>query len=122
VDKVGSNPFTGPNPTDVELRDMLKSLEKKDKASKGVNFDQFLELMKAQYKKGLGTEEQLRAAFEVFDRGNKGFLVRDELRQVLQSIGDKMSNDEVDELLKMGDRNGDGKISYRDLSRLLTSK
>jgi Ca2+-binding EF-hand superfamily protein len=38
--------------------------------------------------------------FQVFDKAGNGFIGAGELRYVLTQLGEKMSDDEVDELLK----------------------
>ena len=47
----------------------------------------------------LGTEEFIRG-FQVFDREGNGFIGAGELRYVLTQLGEKMTDEEVDELLK----------------------
>ena len=45
------------------------------------------------------TEEFIRG-FQVFDKEGNGFIGAGELRYVLTQLGEKMSDEEVDELLK----------------------
>lgn len=56
--------------------------------------------------------EEIRNAFRVFDRNSDGRLNAKELRDVLQTVGDKMSEDDIDELIAAADANGDGVIDY----------
>lgn len=50
-------------------------------------------------------------AFEkVFDRDNNGFISAAELRHVMTSIGEKLTDDEVDEMIREADQDGDGRI------------
>lgn len=46
-----------------------------------------------------GAEEFIRG-FQVFDKEGNGFIGAGELRYVLTQLGEKMSDEEVDELLK----------------------
>lgn len=55
-------------------------------------------------------EAELRGAFEVFDQDKNGTISADELRKVLTSIGDDVTDADVDEMLKLADVNGDGSI------------
>jgi len=107
----------GPNPTDIELRDMLKSLNKDINAN--VSFEEFMGLMKGQFQKGLGTEEDLRDAFKTFDKDNKGFVTVNELKAILTSIGDRLTGEEVEDLMKMADLDGDGKMNYSEFAKIL---
>lgn len=47
-----------------------------------------------------GTEDEFIKGFQVFDKTGKGFIGVGELRYVLTQLGEKMTDEEVDELLK----------------------
>lgn len=49
-------------------------------------------------------------AGQVFDRDNNGFISAAELRHVMTSIGEKLTDDEVDEMIREADQDGDGRI------------
>lgn len=70
---------------------------------------EFLTMM-ARKMKDTDSEEEIREAFKVFDRDNNGFISAAELRHVMTSIGEKLTDDEVDEMIKEADQDGDGKI------------
>lgn len=48
----------------------------------------------------LPTIEEFIRGFQVFDKEGNGFIGAGELRYVLTSLGEKLNDDEVDELLK----------------------
>ena len=48
----------------------------------------------------------------MFDKDEDGFLSVAELRHIMTSMGDKMTNDEVDDMVREADRDGKGKINY----------
>lgn len=52
----------------------------------------------------------LTAVAQVFDRDNNGFISAAELRHVMTSIGEKLTDDEVDEMIREADQDGDGRI------------
>lgn len=75
--------------------------------------------MMARKMKDTDSEEEIREAFKVFDRDNNGFISAAELRHVMTSIGEKLTDDEVDEMIREADQDGDGRIdckSYRIVS------
>lgn len=76
---------------------------------------EFLTMM-ARKMKDTDSEDEIREAFKVFDRDNNGFISAAELRHVMTSIGEKLTDDEVDEMIREADQDGDGRIDCR-LSR-----
>ena len=56
------------------------------------------------------TNATMQEAFKVFDRDNNGFISAAELRHVMTSIGEKLTDDEVDEMIREADQDGDGRI------------
>lgn len=47
-----------------------------------------------------GTADDFIRGFRVFDKEGNGYIGAGELRYVLTSLGEKLSDDEVDELMK----------------------
>lgn len=60
--------------------------------------------------KEVDTEQELLNAFKVFDKDGSGTISSDELRNVLKSLGEDLTDAELDEMIKLADRNGDGSI------------
>ena len=58
------------------------------------------------------SEEELREAFRVFDKDGNGFISAAELRHVMTNLGEKLTDDEVDEMIKEADLDGDGMVNY----------
>ncbi|KAK6195186.1 hypothetical protein SNE40_000663 [Patella caerulea] len=64
--------------------------------------------------KDTGTFADFNEAFKTFDREGQGFISSAEMRQVLVSLGDRMTDEEVDEIVKCCDVREDleGNIKY----------
>ena len=67
-------------------------------------------------------EQELREAFRVFDKNGDGFISAEELRIVMTSLGERLTDKEVDDMLKEADSNNDGKIDYSGQLNILMSR
>lgn len=76
-----------------------------------IDFEEFL-LMMARKMKDTDSEEELREAFRVFDKDGNGFISAAELRHVMTNLGEKLTDEEVDEMIKEADLDGDGLVNY----------
>lgn len=57
-------------------------------------------------------EDEIKEAFRVFDRDNTGFISAAELKHVLTNIGEKLTDKEVDELIREIDVDRNGQVNY----------
>ena len=78
--------------------------------SSSTNLDAEFLTMMARKMKDTDSEEEIREAFKVFDRDNNGYISATELRHVMTSIGERLTDDEVDEMIREADQDGDGRI------------
>jgi Ca2+-binding EF-hand superfamily protein len=69
----------------------------------------------------VATEEFIRG-FQVFDKEGNGFIGAGELRYVLTQLGEKMTDQEVDELLKGVQIGADGNVNYESFVRTILSQ
>lgn len=63
--------------------------------------------------KAQDTEAELRAAFQVFDRDGSGTINIEELKQVMKSIGESLTDDEIEEMMVEADKDGNGTIDCK---------
>lgn len=54
----------------------------------------------------------IREAFLLFDKDQNGFITRDELRDVMLNIGERLSDEEIDDMIRDADQDGDGQIDW----------
>jgi len=57
-------------------------------------------------------QEDMRAAFKVFDIDGNGFIDAQELRQTMHDLGEELSERDISAMIRSADKNGDGKIDY----------
>ena len=68
--------------------------------------------MMAKKRKEGNEEEELREAFKVFDKDGNGVISADELRHVMTNLGEKLTDEEITEMIKEADTNNDGHVDY----------
>merc|ERR1711977_352570 len=107
------------NPTEAELHDMLSEVDADGNGT--IDFTEFLSLM-ARKMKDTDTEEELRDAFKVFDKDNNGFISAAELRHVMTNLGEKLTDEKVDKMIREADVDGDGQINYEEFVKMMMAK
>ena len=66
--------------------------------------------------------EERKEAFKVFDKDGKGFDSASELRHVMKNLGEKLTDEEVDEMIREADVDGDGQINYEEFVKVMMAK
>ena len=76
-----------------------------------IEFNEFLQLLSKQQRSGTNYDS-LKDAFSIFDKDDDGYIPVNEMRDILQSLGDKMTDQELDEMMAAADSDQDGFINY----------
>jgi len=108
----------GQRSTDKELKTLVREVSN-DNLRNTVEFNEFLQLMSKKLKKDCG-EVELLEAFRVFDRLGQGWIMSSDLRDVMKHLGERLSDPEVDDMMKEADREGNGRVFYQEFVDLLT--
>ncbi|XP_037505744.1 calmodulin-beta [Rhipicephalus sanguineus] len=108
----------GENLTEGELKEMIAMADTDGNGT--VDFPEFLALM-TELKGTADTEEDNREVFRVLDRDGNGFITATELRQFVSAIGMKLTDEEVDEMIREADMDGDGQLNYEEFVAVMTS-
>uniref|UniRef100_A0A8D1P5Z6 Calmodulin-like protein 3 n=1 Tax=Sus scrofa TaxID=9823 RepID=A0A8D1P5Z6_PIG len=109
----------GQNLTEAELQDMIHEV---DVDSNGAtDFLEFLTMM-ARKMKDTDSEEEIREAFHVFEKDDNSYISAAELHHVMTNLGEKLTDEEVDEMIKEADSDGDGQVDHEELVKMMTAK
>jgi Ca2+-binding EF-hand superfamily protein len=108
----------GTNPTNGELEDIIRGIDLNQDG-----FIDFLEFARVWWVREQQNIEadfdiELELAFKVFDTDGSGVITRDELRDKLTTLGEKLSEEEVEELLAEADTDNSGTISFEEFKAL----
>jgi len=67
-------------------------------------------------------ERELREAFRVLDKGNKGVINVEDLKWILRSLGDDLTDDEIEDMIAETDTDGSGTVDYDEFRNLMVSE
>merc|ERR1719474_153202 len=97
--------------TEAELNDILSEVDK-DQDGK-IDFPEFLSMMERKMSQNEESDE-LREVFKAFDIDGNGFISASELSHVMTKLGEKLTDEEINEMIQEADTNKAGKVSYEE--------
>ena len=104
----------GKESTNEEIEQIWKSMNKIESDST-ISFNDFIEFIKRfNLSKNTMSTDDIINAFEIFDKNHDGTLSINEFKHILMDLGQKFSEDEVNEIITEIDLDNNGKINYRD--------
>ena len=107
------------DPSEQELHEMIAEVDIDGNGK--IDFEEFVSLMNRRSKE-TDIEEEVINAFKVFDKDGSGLIASNELRQVMTSLGDRLTDEEADEMIREADVDGDGYINYEEFVRMMMAK
>ncbi|CAF4077169.1 unnamed protein product [Rotaria sp. Silwood2] len=93
----------GQNPTEAELQDMINEVDADGNGT--IDFPEFLTLM-ARKMKDTDSEEEILEVFRIFDKDGSGFISAAEFRYVMTNLGETLTDEELDDMLREADIDG----------------
>eukprot|EP00457_Paulinella_chromatophora_P011269 gb/GEZN01011401.1/.p2 GENE.gb/GEZN01011401.1/~~gb/GEZN01011401.1/.p2 ORF type:complete len:161 (+),score=42.26 gb/GEZN01011401.1/:159-641(+) len=109
----------GGGATDKEIKDIMNDIE--PNGGGVMHFPNFLVMMarKQDRMQDGDDEKEMREAFALFDPTGKKKVSKDDIKRVLTTVGEKLTDAEVDEMLKMADKDNDRMLNWGDFSAIM---
>ena len=99
----------GQKPTKAQLDAMVSEIDADGDGA--IDFPEFLTMMLRKMNEG-DPEKELRDVFMVFDKDKSGTISAEELKSVMKVIGEKLTDQEIDDAIRLADTTGDGEVDY----------
>lgn len=64
-------------------------------------------------------KEEVLKVFKLFDDENKGSISLANLQRVAKELGEKLSDEELTEMIEEADSNGDGLVNQEDFMKIM---
>jgi calmodulin len=109
----------GQSPTETEIQDMLNEVDSDGNGM--IDFSEFLTMM-ARKLKDTDYEEEMRAAFQVFDKDGNGFITPTELAVAMKNLGENLSEKDIQKMIQEADLDGDNQINFNEFLRMMAPK
>ena len=106
----------GQKPSLAEVEMMVKEIDADGNGE--IDFPEFLTMMLRKMNEG-NPEAELREVFSVFDKSGTGTVTANDLRAAMSLVGEKLTREEVDDVIRLADTSGDGKIDYDEFIRFI---
>ncbi len=109
----------GQNPSEEELKQLIREVDLNGDGT--IDFKEFLCLMVKKMDDS-DIDQELQDAFKFFDGDKDGYITSLELRNAMNNLGDEYTPEEAEEMIKEGDLDNDGKISFYEFMKIVLSK
>lgn len=103
-----------------DLRELIAEIDQD--GSGELEFDEFLALT-ARFlveEDAEAMQEELREAFRLYDKEGNGYINVSDLRDILRALDDKLTEDELDEMIAEIDTDGSGTVDFDEFMEMMT--
>jgi len=85
-----------------------------------IDLEEFTQIVRAKMQED-EDERELKEIFRVLDKDKRGEVNVNELRWILKSLGDDLTEEDIDDMIADVDTDGSGWVDYDEFSKLMLS-
>ena len=108
----------GQDPTEVEIDELVKEIDADGDGQ--IDFDEFLAMLTRKANTNQ-IEDDIQKAFKVFDKGNRGKIGINELREIMLGFGEDLTDEQLNVMIKEIDSDNDGYVTFEDFKNVMLS-
>jgi len=106
----------GFEPKKEEIQKMIADVD--DDGSGSIEFEEFLKMM-TQKILNRDPKDEILKAFRLFDDDETGKISFKNLKRVAKELGERMTDEELQEMIDEADRDGDGEVNEEEFLRIM---
>ncbi|KAM8713033.1 hypothetical protein ACLKA7_013362 [Drosophila subpalustris] len=107
----------GGKPTESQVQEMVNEADTDGNGT--LEMEEFVNVLLGKMN-SVDNQEELREAFYVFDKDRNGFISSAELKTVYIGLGLKISDEEIDEMIREADIDQDGVITLDEFLSMMS--
>jgi calmodulin len=104
--------------TPETLKEWADSID--EEATGFISLNGFLEMYGRKLQEDADTRD-LKEAFRVLDKNKKGEIDVEDLRWILRSLGDDLTEEDIEDMIRDTDTDGSGTVDFDEFYHLMTS-
>lgn len=105
------------DPTKAEVQHLMQELDTNGNGK--IEYEEFEKYMADHYRSVEESNSSMMEAFKLFDKDGSGKIDADELKEAMMRLGDKLSKEEAEDMIRTADLDKDGKIDYIEFIRMM---
>jgi len=102
-----------------DLKEMIKEVDSDYNGT--IEFDEFVTLMISKMKDN-DSEEEIYEAFKIFDKKGNGKVSKSDIKSVMNTLHEPITNPELDELIEKWDSDRDGFLNFQEFKNMMLFK
>merc|ERR1712126_368876 len=85
-----------------------------------IGFEEFVDIMRSRVEV-VDEAEMIKQAFRLFDKDGNGFISPAEVRLGMANLGHRFTEEEIQQMIRDADTDGDGQINYEEFVEMMYS-
>ncbi|XP_078313190.1 uncharacterized protein LOC144619408 isoform X2 [Crassostrea virginica] len=105
------------DPTQAEVQELMKKLDTNENGK--IEYEEFEKYLVDHYKSPQESQDTMMEAFKLFDKDGSGEIDAEELKEAMMRLGDQLTQEEAEDMIKSADIDKDGKINIIEFIRMM---